>query len=111
MPRWAEVKARWPWLLEHLSDDEPVLFKLPRREARKRIENKEKRHRIVLNVDETTYTEFHVWREAYMHTLEENPTLVGHAIVQAMKEFDVMVWKQEQAEEEHMLGKDLHHAE
>ena len=51
MPRWAEVKARWPWLLEHLSDDEPVLFKLPRREARKRIENKEKRHRIVLNVD------------------------------------------------------------
>lgn len=106
MPKWAEIKARWGWLNENLSDDEPVLFKLPRREARKRIENKEKRHRIVINCDETTYTEFHVWREAYMHTLGENPTLVGHAIVQAMKEFDVLAWKQEQAEGDFMMNRD-----
>jgi len=34
-----------------------------------------------------------------MHTLGENPTLVGHAIVEAMKEFDVLAWKEEQREE------------
>jgi hypothetical protein len=111
MPRWGEVKARWPWLLEHLSDDEPVLFKLPRREARKRIENKEKRHRIVMNVDETTYSEFAVWREAYMSKLDENPVLFGYALIQAMKEFDLLAWKQEQAESDFVMGKDLHHAE
>jgi hypothetical protein len=92
MAKWGEIKARWGWLNDHLADDEPVVFKLPRREARKRIENIEKRRRITLTTDEHNYTEFHVWREAYMHTLGENPTLVTQAIIQAMKEFDVKGW-------------------
>ena len=94
MAKWAEVKARWSWLCENISDDEPVVFKLPRREARKRIINAEKKHRVVLVTDEQNYKEFHALREAYMQTLDENPTLVMHAIVEAMKEFDVKGWKE-----------------
>lgn len=92
MAKWSEVKARWGWLNEHLSDDEPVVFKLPRREARKRIENKKKRRRIILDTDEQNYSEFQVWNEAYMWTCGENPTLRTQAIIEAMKAFDLKGW-------------------
>ena len=100
MAKWAEVKARWQWLRDNLPDDEPVVFKLPRREARKRIVNAEKKHRVVLVTDAQNYKEFHAWREAYMQVLDENPTLVMHAIVEAMKEFDVKGWKERNAGEQ-----------
>ena len=93
MAKWGEVKARWSWLNNNLSDDEPVVFKLPRREARKRIQNIEKRRRIVLVTDEQNYSELHAMREAYMLELNENPTLVTQAIIEAMKAFDVRGWK------------------
>lgn len=94
MAKWGEVKARWPWLLDHLQDDEPVVFKLPRREARKRINNLEKRRRVVLVTDEQNYSELHAMREAFMLELDENPTLVTLAIIEAMKAFDVRGWKE-----------------
>lgn len=99
MAKWAEVKARWQWLNEHLADDEPVVFKLPRREARKRIENKEKKRRITLQTDEQNYSEFQVWNEAYMQTCGENPTLRTQAIIEAMKAFDLKGWLAEQHSE------------
>jgi hypothetical protein len=96
MAKWAEVKAHWAWLNDHLADDEPVVFKLPRREARKRIQNAEKKRRIILQTDEQNYSEFQVWNEAYMYTLGENPTLRTQAIIEAMKQFDVKGWYEAQ---------------
>lgn len=85
----AELKAMRTWIEQNIGDDEPVLLKFPRREARKRIQNKEKSKRIVITTDEQNFSEFHAIREAYMHFCEENPTLVGLAIISAMKAFDL----------------------
>ena len=99
MPKGSELKGMTGWILANVQDDEPFILRFPRREAKRRIENVEKRRRITLTTDEHNYTEFHVWREAYMHTLGENPTLVTQAIIQAMKEFDVKGWYEEQNRE------------
>jgi hypothetical protein len=98
MPRWAEVKARWAWLNDHLADDEPVVFKLPRREARKRIANVEKRKRITFAADEQTFAEFHAERERILRVLDENPTLFGLYLVTCLRHWsndEIAAWKAE----------------
>jgi hypothetical protein len=92
MPKGSELKAMLGWIERNVQDDEPVVLRFPRREASRRIENVEKRRRITLVTDEANYTEFHLWREAYMRVLGENPTLVTQAIIEAMKAFDVKDW-------------------
>ena len=99
MPKWGEVKARWPWLLSNLQDDEPVLFKLPRREAKRNIKNLEKCKRIFIGTDEQNFAEFAAIKEAYMLALHENPTLVVHAMIQAMRTFDVRGWYENETKE------------
>ena len=87
MAKWGEIKARWGWLRDNLPDDEPVVFKLPRREARKRVKNTENRKRIVFSADPTTYSAFHQHKEIVMRELEENPTMFGVFITDLLKGF------------------------
>ena len=105
MAKWADVRERWSWLNANLADDEPVVFKLPRREAKKRIRNTEKKHRITMVTDEQNYSEFHAMKEAYMLELGENPTMVVQAIVEAMKTFDVRGWKEDKEDDDFMMGR------
>ncbi len=99
MARWSEVKARWQWLCDNLELDEPVVFKLPRREARKRIINKDQKRRIIMSTDPQNYAEFMALREAYMRYCDENPTQVMLAITEAMKCFDLKGWLETQLDE------------
>jgi hypothetical protein len=96
MPKWKEEKERLRWLIKEgkLTDDEPCKVLFPRMDANKRIQNKEKAKRIVMQTDEQNYSEFHAMREAYTLELDENPTLVVLAIIQAMRTFDVRGWKE-----------------
>lgn len=95
------VPADEPW--------SPIRF--PRQDAKKNIRNEKKSKRIVITTDEQNFSEFHAIREAYMHFCDENPTLVGLAIISAMKAFDLKSWLEEQAESAHVMGKDLHNVE
>jgi hypothetical protein len=103
--------------LKHLLDtgkigkDEPCKVVLPRVDAKERIRQAKKSRRITFACDETTHEEFHVWREAYLSKLHNNPTLFGLALIEAMKTFDILAWVAEQAEGQHVMGKDLHNAE
>ena|SRR5579864_7225997 len=94
---WEELCNNFERYKKILPPDEKVVF--PRREALKRIANKEKRHRISFDADETTYEEFWAIWEAWMRELDENPTLVKHGIIKALKEFDVRGWKEQQEAE------------
>jgi len=97
MPKWSEERERLRWLIKEgkLQDDEPCKVLFPRMDAKKRIQNKEKSKRIVMQTDEQNYSEFHAMREAYTLELGENPTLVMLAIIEAMKTFDVRGWKEQ----------------
>lgn len=46
--------------------NEAAVLYLPRIEAQKRRVNKEKRHRVVFECDEQTYSEFHEQRSRYI---------------------------------------------
>lgn len=93
--RFVEVKTSWKWLLEHIGDDEPCVLKFPRREAMRNIKNKKKSKRIVVTTDEQSFKEFHALKEAWMRELHENPTLFYHAMMEAMRTFDVRGWKEQ----------------
>lgn len=82
-----------------------------KREAVARIKNPNGKKRIVMVTDPTNYSEFNAWREAYMQKLDNNPTLTMLAIIEAMKTFDLLAWKQEQEESNFVMGKDLHNVE
>ena len=94
MPGAKEELDRLAWLIREgkIPPDEKCRVILPRLEAKERIRNPQKRKRIVMQTDEHNYTEFHAMREAYTLTLNQNPTLVVEAIIEAMKEFDVKGW-------------------
>ena len=91
--KFAELKAHWPWMLKHMADDEPVIF--PRRNAKRRIANKEKRRRIIFDTDEVGYARFHARREAWMLELTDNPSLFNEALDAAMATFDIRGWLEE----------------
>ena len=87
--------------VDRVPTDEPWSpVRWPRQEARKRISNERKSKRIVIVTDETNFSEFHALKEAYMRYTDENPTLVVLAIIQAMKDFDLKGWLEEQDETE-----------
>lgn len=94
MPGAKEELDRLAWLLREgkIQPDEKCKVILPRLEAKERIKNTEKRKRICLSTDEQNYSEFSAIREAYTLALNQNPTLVVEAIIEAMKEFDVKGW-------------------
>jgi hypothetical protein len=98
MPGAKEELDRLAWLLREgkIQPDEKCKVILPRLEAKERIKNTEKRRRICMNTDEANYSEFSAMREAYTLILNQNPTLVVEAIIEAMKEFDVKGWFERQ---------------
>lgn len=106
MPSWKEEKERLRFLIKEgkLTDEMRVRIVIPSIDARSRMENNEKRKEIRLKTDEQNYKEFHTWREAYMITLGENPTLVMQAIIEAMKTFNVKGWFEKQGDEQQEPG-------
>lgn len=93
--RWDEFVTNFERYKRILPDDEPIVF--PRREAKRRAANKEKRHRIMFDCDEVTYAAFHLQRERMLHALEENPTLFGVWLTEVMESWsDAMLqrWKE-----------------
>jgi len=102
VPKWGEEKERLRYLIKSgkLTDEMKVKIVIPSLDARSRMENREKKRRVCWNTDEQNYSEFAAIREAYMLALEENPTLFGHAVVEAMREFDVKGWFEGQRAEE-----------
>ena len=101
--KFGELKAHWAWMLKNMADDEPVVF--PRRQAKKRVANQEKRKRIIFDTDELGYSRFHARKEAWLLELEDNPSLFAEALDKAMETFDIRGWLEEKAEIEHMMGK------
>ena len=96
MPRGSELKAMVGWIKANVQDDEPFVLRFPRREAAKRIENKEKKREVRFRCDESTYTEFHIERERVLRELDENPTLFGLylcEVLKAQRNEDVAAWK------------------
>ena len=91
--KFEELKANWSWFLKNMGPDEPVVF--PRRTAKRRIQNKEKRRRIIFDTDEVGYARFHARREAWMLELQDNPSLFNEALDKAMETFDVRGWLEE----------------
>jgi len=110
MPRGkTELKAYLQRCLERVErvpEDEPwSQIRFPRQEAKKRVSNEKQSKRIVIVTDPQNFAEFHAMREAYMRYCDENPTLVGLAIIEAMKQFNLKAWLEEKADSEHMMGK------
>lgn len=107
--KFGELKAHWPWMVEHMPEDEPVCF--PRRNARKRVANKEKRKRIIFDTDELGYSRFHARREAWLLELADNPSFFSEALDKAMETFDVRGWLEEKSDSDHVMSKDNCNAE
>lgn len=76
--RWDEFLANLERYKKALPPDEPIV--LPRREAKRRAANKEKRHRIVFDCDETTYSLFHAERSRYIAACGDNVT-IAHTVM------------------------------
>jgi hypothetical protein len=76
--RWDEFLANIERYKKALPPDEPIV--LPRREAKRRAVNKEKRHRVIFDCDEETYKLFHQERSRYIAACGENPT-IAHTIM------------------------------
>lgn len=69
MPTFKEELARMLWLQHEgkIADDEPCKVILPRREAKKRVENKEGATRFVMDCeDPETYSAFHAEKDRYI---------------------------------------------
>ena len=76
--RWDEFLANIERYKKALPPDEPIV--LPRREAKRRAVNKEKRHRVIFDCDEETYKLCHQERSRYIAACGENPT-IAHTIM------------------------------
>src|SRR5271170_1793959 len=117
MPGARAEYERLKWLLENgkIASDEPAKLILPRLDAIEAIKNpklRESRPRITFATDQTTKEEFAVWREAWLSKLNNNPTMFGLALIEAMKQFDILDWiKNEESwndDANHVIGKGLH---
>jgi hypothetical protein len=92
--KFAELKLNWDWFLRNMPDNEPISF--PRREAKKRMANKEKKSEVRFKCDPVTYGEFHVQKERIMRQLDENPTLFGLFVCETLSDWRdeaVAAWK------------------
>jgi hypothetical protein len=81
--RWQEFLANIERYKKALPPDEPIV--LPRREAKRRAANKEKRHKIQWDTDSESYAAFHLQRERILMALGENNTLFSTWIVKVME--------------------------
>jgi hypothetical protein len=103
VPTLKEERERLKWLIrEGKINDETRIARIaiPSLDAKARIENREKKKQVRWNTDEQNYSEFAAVREAWMQELEQNPTLFGYAVVEAMRTFDVRTWYEDHATEQ-----------
>ena len=79
----SDVLAHCKFLVDKGHASEPAELFLPRKEAARRRVNKEKRHRIVFEVDETGYSEWHAEKERW-YSLIPNKTICLHVMVRVL---------------------------
>src|SRR5271154_5735510 len=105
MPAAKAEAERVLWLIKEgeIPPDEPCKLVLPRIDAIEAIKNpnkKETRPHINFATDQTTKEEFAVWREAWLSKLNNNPTMFGLALIEAMKQFDILQWLYDEQQDE-----------
>jgi hypothetical protein len=83
MPDVVECLKQCQWLVAHGRASEPAKLVLPRIEAKRRIENKEKHHRVQFDCDETTYSAFHAQLKRYRE-LVTNVTIAQQIMVELL---------------------------
>lgn len=66
MPTVLDALEHAKFLISKGRGSEPCVLYLPKIEAQKRRVNKEKRHRVVFECDEQTYSDFHAERSRYI---------------------------------------------
>lgn len=74
MPTVKDALEHAKWLVDKGRGEEPAVLYLPRLEAQKRKENKEKRKRIIWDVDEETYKALNIQRDRWIE-IAVNKTL------------------------------------
>ena len=79
MPDVKEVLSQCKWLIEKGRGGEPAKLLLPRIEAKRRIANKEKRHRVTFECDEVTYSLFHEQLKRYRE--QAGNVTVAHSLM------------------------------
>ena len=102
MPAAKAEAERVLWLIKEgkIPPDEPCKLVLPRVDAKDRIKNPDKAKRIIFACDQTTKEEFGVWREAWLSKLNNNPTMFGLALIEAMKTFDILQWLEDMRQDQ-----------
>jgi hypothetical protein len=98
--------ARIHWLIKEgkITGEDRCKLVCPKIDAKERIRNEKKQRRIVLVTDEFGFSQFHARKEAWMLSLDNNPSLFMTALDAAMSQFDVMGWKEEQEGQQESLG-------
>ena len=95
--------------VERVPEDEPwSQIRFPRQEAKKRVSNEKKSKRIVIVTDEQNFREFHAIFEAYKLECGDDPTMAVYGLIEAAKCFDLRSWREEKADQAHVMGTDEH---
>jgi hypothetical protein len=96
MPSFDEELARMNWLKREgkVRGNERCKVIFPALDAKERIKNPNKNKRIVIVTDEFSYSQFAARREAWMQALDNNPSFFMAALDTAMKEFDLIGWRE-----------------
>lgn len=74
MPTVKDALAHCQFLISKGREDEPAVLYLPKLEAQKRKANKEKRKRVIWDVDELTYSKLNSERDRWI-TIAVNKTV------------------------------------
>lgn len=92
--RWGEAKSYLATMLREnkIPDEEPIVLKFPRKEARKRIKNTEKRKRVCWEATPENFSAFHAARS---HVIEVvgNPTLADQLIAEFIASVGDDTWR------------------
>lgn len=92
--RWGEAKPHLRTLLaeDRLADDEPIVLKFPRKEARRRIRNTERKCRVCWVATPENFSAFHAAR-AHVLEVVGNPTLADHLIAEVIARVPDETWR------------------
>lgn len=92
--RWGEAKPHLARLLaeDKLPDDEPLVLKFPRKEARKRIKNTEKRKRVCWEATPENFSAFHAARSHVVEILG-NPVIADKLIAEFISRVPDETWR------------------
>ena len=109
--RWDEFLANIERYKKVLPPDEPIV--LPKREAKRRAANKEKRTRVVFECTPEQFAAFHTQLKRYRE-LVGNVTMAMDIIngyLAHPSDEQIVAVAEEQADEAHVLGRSLHNSE